>query len=96
MFTIDMVYYLYMQVVRVDVGIRHGKGRHKVQMFTAEQVEELRSFLAQKHNRAVHSGEKLVGGRGSSRVGEGSFESSCKSLTGWTVRDESKMRVQSI
>jgi hypothetical protein len=47
MFTIDMVYYLYMQVVRVEVGIRHGKGRHKVQMFTAEQVEGLRSSLAQ-------------------------------------------------
>jgi hypothetical protein len=52
------------------------KGQRKVQMFAATQVEELRSFLAQKHNRAGPSGEKLVSGRGSSRVGEGSFESS--------------------
>jgi hypothetical protein len=27
-------------------------------------VEGLCSYLAQKNNRAVHSGEKLVGGRG--------------------------------
>jgi hypothetical protein len=47
------------------------KGRLKVQTFASEQVEGLRSYLAQKHNRARHSGEKLVGGRGSSRVGEG-------------------------
>jgi hypothetical protein len=40
------------------------KGQRKVQMFAATQVEELRSFLAQKHNRAVHSGEKVVGERG--------------------------------
>jgi hypothetical protein len=39
-------------------------GRRKVQMFTAEQVKGLRSYLAQKHNRALHSREKLVGGRG--------------------------------
>jgi hypothetical protein len=59
-----MVYYIYIKLVREEMGNRHGKGRHKVQMLTAEQVEELRSFLAQKHNRAVRSGEKLVGGRG--------------------------------
>jgi hypothetical protein len=41
-----------------------------VQMFAAEQVERLRSYPAQKHNRAGDSGEKLVGGRGSSRVSE--------------------------
>jgi hypothetical protein len=41
-----------------------------MQMFTAEQAPGLRSYLAQKHNRAGHSGEKLVGGRGSSRVSE--------------------------
>ena len=46
------------------------KGRRKVQMFAAEQVERLRSYPAQKHNRAGDSGEKLVGGRGSSRVSE--------------------------
>ena len=40
------------------------KRRRKVQMFAAEQVEGLRSYLAQKHNCAGHSGEKLVGGRG--------------------------------
>jgi hypothetical protein len=40
------------------------KGQRKVQMFAATQVEGLRSSLAQKHNRAVHPGEKLVGGRG--------------------------------
>lgn len=39
------------------------KGRRKVQMFAAERVEGLRSYQAQKHNRAGHSGEKLVGGR---------------------------------
>jgi hypothetical protein len=55
------------------------KGLCKVQMFAAAQVEGLRSYMAQKHNRAGRSGEKLVGGRGSSRVGEGWFESSCKS-----------------
>ena len=49
------------------------KGLCKVQMFVAEQVEGLCSYLAQKHNRAGHSGEKLVGGRGSSRVSEGCF-----------------------
>jgi hypothetical protein len=49
------------------------KGRRKVQMFAEEQVEGLRSYQAQKHNRAGHYGEKLVGGRGSSRVGEGWF-----------------------
>jgi hypothetical protein len=47
MVTIDMVYYIYMMIVRVEMGNRHGKGRHKVQILTAEQVEELRSFLAQ-------------------------------------------------
>jgi hypothetical protein len=40
------------------------KGRRKVQMFAAAQAEGLRSYLAQKNNRAVHSGEKLVGGHG--------------------------------
>ena len=53
-----------MPLVRAEIRNRHGKGRHKVQMLTAEQVEELRSFLAQKHNRAGPSGEKLVSGRG--------------------------------
>jgi hypothetical protein len=46
------------------MGNRHGIGRRKVQMFAAEQVEGLCSYLAQKHNRAVHSGEKVVGERG--------------------------------
>jgi hypothetical protein len=52
-----------------------------MQMFTAEQAPGLRSYLAQKHNRAVRSGEKLVGGRGSSRVGEGDLQASCKNIT---------------
>ena len=64
---------MYLPLVSVETGNRHGKARRKVQMFAAEQLEGLRSYLAQKHNRAGHSGEKLVGERGSSRVGEGSF-----------------------
>ena len=36
-----------MQVVRVEMRNRHGKGRHKVQMFAAAQVEGLHSYLAQ-------------------------------------------------
>jgi len=60
-------------LVIADMGNGHGKRARKVQMFAEEQVEGLRSYLAQKHNRAGHSGEKLVGGRGSSRVGEGWF-----------------------
>jgi len=56
-----------------------------MQMFTAEQAPGLRSYLAQKHNRAEHSGEKWFGGRGWRRVCAGWFESSCKSWTGWTV-----------
>ena len=55
---------MYVLLVRVEMGNRHGKGWRKVQMFTAEQAPGLRSYLAQKHNRAVHSGEKLVGERG--------------------------------
>jgi hypothetical protein len=66
------------------------KARRKVQMFATEQEEGLRSYLAQKHNRAGHSGEKLVGGRIEAGLAKAGLSASCKNIIWRTVPEQSK------
>ena len=55
-------YYLYLPLMRVEMGKGMEKERRKVQMFTAEQVERLRTYLSQKATEPPPQPKKFMMG----------------------------------